>query len=211
MARGIKDNLTGQVFQRLTVIEEAATKGHGSLWLCRCVCGSQCVVSGGNLKKGRAGSCGCLKIDRIRLANTKHGESYTEEYRIYQRILQRCYNKSHVHYDGYGGRGILVAPEWLGEGGYERFVDHIGRRPSKHMTVERKNNNEGYRPGNVVWASRKRQMNNRRTNRIVNLNGERMTLRQAVDLAGLPYHTVRMRLEKGWSEDRALSQPVLVR
>jgi len=38
----------------------------------------------------------------------------------------------------------------------------MGRKPSPDLTLERKNNNEGYNPGNVRWATRTEQQQNTR-------------------------------------------------
>jgi len=59
--RFLKD-LTGQVFYDLTVIRRFSDIGGKKVkWLCRCTCGSYCVVQGSNLKSGNTKSCGCKK------------------------------------------------------------------------------------------------------------------------------------------------------
>ena len=50
------NDLRGQVFSRLTVIEY---EGKGR-WRCRCECGNAKVVYGDNLEDGLTQSCGCL-------------------------------------------------------------------------------------------------------------------------------------------------------
>ena len=59
MARCI--DLTGQKFGRLTVIERAENRGKRVTWLCKCECGNEIVIIGGNLKNGSTKSCGCYK------------------------------------------------------------------------------------------------------------------------------------------------------
>lgn len=54
-------NLTGKVFNRLTVLSQAGVNQHGTkLWLCQCVCGNQTTVRTGHLTNGSISSCGCL-------------------------------------------------------------------------------------------------------------------------------------------------------
>lgn len=54
-------DLTGQKFDRWTVVELAGRgKDRRPSWLCRCDCGTEKVVSGGNLRTGNSKSCGCL-------------------------------------------------------------------------------------------------------------------------------------------------------
>ena len=56
-----KNELIGQRFGRLTVAEAAESKNGRAMWLCRCDCGRECIVSGTNLKNGHTRSCGCRK------------------------------------------------------------------------------------------------------------------------------------------------------
>lgn len=52
--------LSGARFGMLVVLEEANPHGVGSWWLCRCDCGTEKVLRGGNLSNGTTTSCGCL-------------------------------------------------------------------------------------------------------------------------------------------------------
>src|SRR5262245_49685095 len=59
-------NITGQKFGRWMVIAH-----HGArLWLCRCDCGSQRLVSTRHLRKGHSQSCGCYKRERSSQLNS---------------------------------------------------------------------------------------------------------------------------------------------
>lgn len=52
-------NLTGQQFGRLTVIERTENKGSATRWICKCECGRFVTVYASNLKRGLTTSCGC--------------------------------------------------------------------------------------------------------------------------------------------------------
>lgn len=56
-----KIDLTGRRFGRLTVLHEDGRRGTFVAWACRCDCGQEVTVSGGNLRQGVATSCGCRK------------------------------------------------------------------------------------------------------------------------------------------------------
>ena len=61
---GKKINEIGNVYGRLTVIEEAGkNKENRTLWLCQCECGNKKIIPGTNLRKGTTKSCGCLSKD----------------------------------------------------------------------------------------------------------------------------------------------------
>ena len=55
-------DLTGQKFERLTVIKRSyPNKDYGkAMWLCKCECGIEKIICGCNLRNGRIKSCGCL-------------------------------------------------------------------------------------------------------------------------------------------------------
>ena len=95
---GIIKDLTGQNFNRWTVIEYAGKDKHNNaLWLCECNCKNKTrrIVNGNNLRRGISTSCGCLQkelakencIERNVTTNTqyaqKHGLRYTRIYSIW--------------------------------------------------------------------------------------------------------------------------------
>lgn len=55
-----KQDLTGRIFSRLTVISLDPTSKLGTpKWICRCECGNEKSVQAGNLRSGGTISCGC--------------------------------------------------------------------------------------------------------------------------------------------------------
>ena len=64
--QGMKD-LSGQRFGRLTALERTSEKiGSSYLWLCRCDCGKEVLISTNALLCGGTKSCGCGKIMKLR-------------------------------------------------------------------------------------------------------------------------------------------------
>ena len=88
--------------------------------------------------------------------------TYKSEYTALANAGQRCANPNDSSYKDYGARGITVHSSWRGEGGFQRFMEHIGPKPSPELTLDRIDNDKGYEPNNVRWASRKEQLMNRR-------------------------------------------------
>jgi hypothetical protein len=62
-------DIVGERFGRLIVLSPAPrSKDNKTMWLCKCDCGKQKEVIGGNLKNGTTKSCGCYCLD-IRKTN----------------------------------------------------------------------------------------------------------------------------------------------
>lgn len=137
-----------------------------------------------------------------------HGMARTSEYRIWTGMKQRCENEKQTGFKDYGGRGIRVCEEWSGEGGFELFFAHIGRRPTTRHTVDRIDNSRGYEPGNVRWATRKEQLRNTRRNVFITLDGETLTAAEWIERKGLRRDVVYSRLKKGWDPTEAITRPV---
>ena len=84
-------------------------------------------------------------------------------YKTWDMIRQRCYNPNYPHYKNYGARGIVMFDGWKDSFvAFSKYVDeNLGHRPDGY-TLDRIDNDRGYEPGNLRWASHSEQMHNRR-------------------------------------------------
>lgn len=198
-------DLTGETFGRLRVLGREGINKHGQLtWACECECGNRKVTLGMLLRKGQVQSCGCLQKEITASINKTHGKAATPIYYIWRSMMDRCHApKSHA-YSRYGGRGINVCERWQS---FEDFYADMGDRP-EGKSLERIDNNGDYSPENVVWADAKAQANNRRSNVILEHNGEKKTMQQWADQLGVKIQTIWARIDRGWTVDRALTQEV---
>jgi hypothetical protein len=134
-----------------------------------------------------------------------HGLSHKiPEYGQWKRMLQRCTDTNVPEYHRYGGRGITVCERWHD---FRVFLADMGRRPFHGATLERVNNDLGYEPGNVRWATRKEQARNTATNRRLTFNGETLSMPEWADRLGIAYGMLRSRIQSGWPVERALTEP----
>lgn len=121
-------------------------------------------------------------------------------------MLQRCDDENHPSFHNYGGRGIKVHPTLRS---FEAFLTEVGERPSPEYTLDRKNNDGDYAPGNVHWATRSVQQKNRRTNRKLTFNGETRALVDWAERYKIEPGTLSSRLRYGWSVKKALTTPLM--
>ena len=69
-------DLTGQVFDKLTVIDCAGKlDGRRYFWNCKCECGNVKAILGASLRNGNTKSCGCGKYDGLKKYNLDQSES----------------------------------------------------------------------------------------------------------------------------------------
>ena len=191
----------GKKFGKLAVVDFAYVKNNRSHWLCRCECGNEKIVASRLLKNGHVTSCGC--------AHKSHGLSGTRLYHVWNRMNDRCYNENHKSYKDYGGRGIRVCEEWKYESGFINFYNWAVKNGyADDLSIDRIDVNGNYEPGNCRWATRIEQANNRRNNHFLTCNGETKTITEWERVTGISTQTIYKRLNRGWSEERALTEPV---
>lgn len=195
----------GERYGRLVAVRFAERKIRTNFWLFRCDCGNETKVRVCSVRSGDTTSCGCFQREAAAARLRTHGMRDAQEYYIWGLMIKRCTDPKDRGYPRYGGRGITVCERWRGS--FEAFYADLGPRPSPEHSLDRKNNDKGYEPGNVRWATREEQARNKRNNRIVVLDGRSMTLVEAAERAGRDYQLVHSRLQHGWTLERALSQP----
>lgn len=169
----------------LTVLGYAGVNDYGkTLWSARCDCGTDTIAISSQIKSGKTQSCGCLNREVHRKRLTTHGFSNKggivkppPEYNLWINMRQRCEDVNHPKYADYGGRGIKVCARWQSfEDFYVDLQVEIGLKPPnpegceliRYWSLDRKNNELGYEPGNIRWANPTEQRLNQR-----NAHGQR--------------------------------------
>lgn len=206
-------DLTGQRFGKLVVLRRSMEEPTWpTKWVCKCDCGNECVVLGGNLRKeGHTTSCGCVREQLRKKLRYSHGYRHTRIYSVYSKIKDRCYNPNTPCYPRYGGRGITMCDEWKDNpGSFCEWAYANGYREDAEYgecTIERIDNSKGYSPENCRIATLKEQCNNRRTNVFIEHNGETKTLAQWREYFGISqYKAYHYLIQKGMSIQEMLDK-----
>ena len=206
MANHVID-LTGKRFGRLVVIRPSARDKYGSVvWECKCDCGMICHKRGALLRKGSTKSCGCLAREISSSVHRSHGDTGTKLYKMWRGMHDRCKSGKGSHFKNYKNRGITVCTEW--EKDYSAFKKWaINNGYTEGLTIDRIDNNKGYSPDNCRLVNNIVQANNKRTNKLIEYDGEIHTIAEWERKIGWLSRTLRDRLRHGWDVERAMTQP----
>lgn len=182
-------NLVGVRFGRLVGVSRVKTEGGHALWTWACDCGNFKDILATSVKRGLTNSCGCLQSQK----RTKHGHGRDgKKSRTYQAWLNM---KARVdRHPAYTAKGVKIYKPWRES--FARFLAYMGPVPDG-LTLERKNNNGNYEPGNVRWATQADQLlNTSRTHRVI-LDGNQTCLLYACRNLGFSYRKAMTLLKSG--------------
>lgn len=137
----------------------------------------------------------------------KHGHTtagkFSPEYHSWACMWSRCNaTRGSRIWKYYGGKGIGVCNRWKS---FENFLLDMGPRPP-NLSLERKNGDLNYEPGNCVWADDTTQ--NRNSSQVVwvEIDGVRKRLVEWCEELGVSINTVRARV---WSQGMNYQQAIL--
>lgn len=205
-------DLTGKIFGHWTVLGRSDVETRKPFWDCMCVCGTAKRVCGANLRGGKTRSCGCQQAQLVSVSKRANGHGAAgkihpdKTYTSWIAMKWRCCNPNSTAYARYGGRGITVCDRWINS--FENFLADMGPRPSQKHSIDRIDVDGHYEADNCRWATTKQQSENTSRSVRVEFHGVSMILSDAIRLSGLPRYTVTSRIARGWSVERALSEPV---
>ena len=195
-------DVVGKTFGRWFVIcRNGNTKNKSKQYLCRCECGIEKNVVGVHLLNGKSTSCGCFSAEQVRERMTKHGKTNTRLIYIWQGIKQRCFLETDKHYQWYGARGITICDEWKND--FMSFYNWaICNGYDKNKSIDRINNNGNYEPSNCRWVDHKTQCRNRRSNLLINIDGQIKPLIEWCEIKGFNYKLAWGRYRRGIPAER---------
>jgi hypothetical protein len=111
-----------------------------------------------------------------------------------------------------------MCPRWSDS--FDAFLADVGSRSDATLSLDRIDNDYGYECGtcetcrtrgltkpNCWWATRTEQNNNRSRTVYLTMGERRQPLMVWARELGISHVLIRERLRRGWSEERALTEP----
>lgn len=184
-------------------------------FICKCDCGTEKLVRESTLVSGDSVSCGCYAGDMTSIRSTTHGLSKHKLYNVWHDMVRRCTDTSRKDYKHYGGRGISICNEWLGDLGIVEFLKDMESSHVDGLELERVDVNGNYCPENCTWVTRRIQVINRRpmegrfNANFLTFQSKTLCLSQWQDETGIPNRVISDRVGKlKWSVEKALTTKV---
>lgn len=128
------------------------------------------------------------------------------QYNRWKSMWDRCTKAWSPKYKDYGARGISVCNRWRDFEMFLEDIDAIGACPPGH-SLDRVDNNKGYEPGNVQWASSSDQIKNRRpykkrkkspshTKTVIVVDGIEVSIAYAANILNINQRSLTKRLRR---------------
>lgn len=185
----------------MTLLEIVEVVSYGSnVWKVRCDCGAESNKKVSDFWKLKSCSYKCPLHPTRRL----YPVGTDKEQHVWFDIKKRCLDSEHACYKSYGGRGITLHSEWVND--FAAFYAHIGPAPSKVHSVDRIDNNKGYEPGNVRWATFVEQQNNRRDTIMITAKGVTKPLAIWARELNVPQSKLYWRYTHGWNHEDIIAK-----
>jgi hypothetical protein len=157
-------------------------------------CGYESWRSDGFLK----GSAKCPNCSGGRHNNNARGYGDDPLWKRYWIIKRRLKRPEYAH--------LSMCAEW--ENDFPAFrAWALANGYREDLTIDRIDNSKGYYTDNCRWVDAKQQANNRRSNVILEYQGNGYTLAELADYCGLSRATVKQRYKNGWSVEDIVRTP----
>ena len=131
-------------------------------------------------------------------------EEFLLSYMSWLSMTQRCNYPGRDDFDRYKGRGITICTRWKK---FENFIEDMGPRPAKNLTLDRVNKDGNYEPGNCRWATAKQQVGNTCQTKMISAEGMTLPVSEWARQKNLLVSTLSYRLRSGWRVGDALNAP----
>lgn len=135
--------------------------------------------------------------------NKKHWLSGSGFYRSWYSLKDRCRNKNNTSYKNYWWRWIYYCKEWES---FDNFYKDMYENYFDWSSIDRIDVDWNYEKDNCRWATRKEQNNNRRNNKVIEIDWEVRNLWEWLSYYWLDRRTYRTRINNWWDDILAITK-----
>lgn len=135
----------------------------------------------------------------------RHGDKETHLYNMWRGMINRC-KPSYFQRKYYFDKGIKVFEEWSDYRKFKKWALHNGYDPD--LQIDRRNNNDGYHPGNCRFVTQEVNLANRDLTIMVLYHGIHVAL--SILCGGSDnswYNLALRRIKRGWNHEKAIDTP----
>ncbi|MCY9757688.1 hypothetical protein M5X00_26020 [Paenibacillus alvei] len=136
---------------------------------------------------------------------TGYKKQYPKFYEAWQNMKKRCNNPKSANYKYYGGRGITYDSKWET---IEGFYQDMFSTWKEGLTLDRVEVDGHYCKDNCRWVPFIDQCYNRRSNRMITINGVTKHLTEWSKMTGIPVTTIWSRYSAGDRDDALIRRGV---
>ena len=135
----------------------------------------------------------CYQADAHRMTGTRF-------HSIWLHMVSRASNPNDQDYWRYGGAGRGVSEDWREFRNFYRdtFLDY-----ADDLTIDRRDNNQGYSKENCRWTTNMVQQSNKSNNRVIRYQDRDMHLAEFCRMVGASRGAMTARLNNGMTGDQA--------
>lgn len=191
----VREDLTGKVFGRLTVLEQAndyvsPLGEHYAQWLCECSCPEhkRVIVVGSNLKKKNGTrSCGCINKEKLKEMEHKRAKENKRDLSGDFGILWTTDTNKEVYFDLEDAEKILEHTWWEDSHGYattcidgkfvmmHRFLGYY--RPDHHNRNRLDNRKENLVPCSIQENNRNSSIRTDNTSGVIGVSWSKLKMK----------------------------------
>ena len=191
---GLNRNIGDEMLTFISYTGNKTADGH-KIATFMCGCGAVQDFSATRVKNGYVNFCKQCSASIVAEKIKTHGMKYSDEYRTWSGIKNRCKNTASKDYYRYGGSGILMCDEWANN--FASFFAYLGKKPSSKHSVDRIDNDKGYEPGNVRWATPTEQAQNKKNTTYVTDGKNVYRINEVAKLLNITRGAAHLRLKRG--------------
>lgn len=189
----INQHVNIMALQFQSIADSKTSDGHIK-WICKCGCGNVSEYSATRVRFGYVVQCKKCAHMAAGSKNKTHGMRNSKEYRAWSAMKARAKGTG-KYKRSYGDKGVTVCHEWSKS--FELFFSYLGRAPSPDHSIDRIDNDKGYEPGNVRWATWTEQQRNKRCSVFVTNGVAVFHIKEVADKLGISKGAAHLRLKRG--------------